>query len=223
MALSRHEVAEGFPAELGRFEELLRSLDDGAWQTPSRCEGWRVADVAAHAVGQLADAVAGRLDGLGTPEVTAREVDERRGRSPAELADELAAVTKQATVLLAMFDEAAWSAPSPGTYEGTLGDGIEALWYDTWLHADDIRHAIGRPTVTGDGLRAGVSHVAFELGKRGWGPATLVLEDAGEWHVGADPNGLRRVTADPMAFVLAASGRADPSSLGLGPDVNIYG
>jgi hypothetical protein len=30
------------------------------------------------------------------------------------------------------------------------------------------------------------------------------------------------VTGDPLAFVLAATGRLDPEPLGLTPDVNIY-
>jgi hypothetical protein len=34
--------------------------------------------------------------------------------------------------------------------------------------------------------------------------------------------GGRRITGDPLAFVLAASGRTDPAALGLDPTVNIY-
>ena len=33
-----------------------------------------------------------------------------------------------------------------------LGEGIEALWYDAFVHADDIRSATGRPSERGDGL-----------------------------------------------------------------------
>jgi hypothetical protein len=33
----------------------------------------------------MADVAAGRMEGLGTPEVTEREVTERRGRGPVEL------------------------------------------------------------------------------------------------------------------------------------------
>ena len=34
--------------------------------------------------------------------------------------------------------------------------------------------------------------------------------------------GSRRVTGDPLSFVLAATGRADPAVLGLDPTVNVY-
>jgi uncharacterized protein (TIGR03083 family) len=216
MALPREEVSAGLLAELDRFEELVRSLDESQLTQPTRCEGWSVADVAAHVVGSMADVVAGRLDGLGSPEVTEREVAERRGRTGTELADELAGVRKAAADLLPVFDDAAWSGPAPGGYDGSLGDGVEALWYDAYLHADDIRSAIGEPTVRTEGLRGSVSHVAFELGKRGWGPATLALDGVPQFEVGG---GGRRVEGDAHAFVLAATGRADAGPFGV---IDIY-
>jgi uncharacterized protein (TIGR03083 family) len=191
MALDRDVVTDGLLEELERFEELVRSIGPEEWEQPSRCDGWTVGDVARHVVGSMADVAAGRLDGLGTPEVTDREVAERAGRSPAEVADECAEVRKAAAGMLPLFDDAAWAAPAPGGYEGTLGDGVEALWYDTWLHGEDVRAGIGRPAAaTGNGLAGGVSHVAFELRKRGWD--------------GAVPTG----ADEQVAWVLSATGRA---------------
>lgn len=178
MALPRNEVSDGIIEELARFEVLLRSLDTTQWDRPSRCAGWTVGDVARHVVGSMADVAAGRLDGLGTPEVTEREVAERQGRGPAELADECAEVTKAAAGLLPLFDDAAWAGQAPGGYDGTLGDGVEALWYDTWMHADDIRAAIGAPTEFGPAWPGVMSHVRFELSKRGWNGAVVDTPDA---------------------------------------------
>jgi uncharacterized protein (TIGR03083 family) len=219
MTLRRDEIVPGILDELDGLGELLAGLDGQAWATPSRCEGWTVADVAAHVVGTMTSVVTGQLDGLGSPEVTAREVADRKGRSPAELADELAHARKQATDMLALFDDAAFQAPAPGGYNGTLGQGIEALWYDAWVHGDDIRAALGCRSVTGPGLRAGVHHVAAVLDQQGWGPATLTLDGMEEVPIGA---GGRRIAGDPLAFVLAATGRADPGPLGLDETVNIY-
>ena len=201
MALPRDQVSEGLLAELQRFEDLVRPLSDEEWSTSTRCDGWTVGDVARHVIGSVADVAAGRLDGLGTPEVTAREVDERAGRSPAELADECAEVRVAAAGLLPLFDDDAWAAPAPGGYEGTLGDGVEALWYDTWLHADDIRSSLGRPSEPGDSLVAGISHVGSELRKRGQ----------------ADD-----VVGDPFTWVLVATGRAEPAAIGADAPINIY-
>ena len=60
MALPRTTVMDGLATSMGDFETLLRGLDQGAWDSPSRCEGWTVGDVARHAVGSMADAVGGR-------------------------------------------------------------------------------------------------------------------------------------------------------------------
>jgi uncharacterized protein (TIGR03083 family) len=196
MALDRQVVGDGLLDELDRFEELLRSISADEWERPSNCEGWTVGDVARHVVGTMADVTSGQLDRLGSGE----EVRERAGRSPAELADECAAVRKAAADMVPLFDDAAWAAPAPGSYEGSLGDGVEALWYDAWLHADDIRTALGRPREIGPSLAAGVSHVVFELRKRGW--------------QGEAPTGEQA----QMDFVLSATGRA-PLQDGL---INIY-
>lgn len=221
MVLPREQVVAGLTDELARFEELVRSLDDREWAAPSRCAGWTAGDVAAHVVGQMTDVTTGRLEGLGTPEVTQRQVDERRGRSQAELADELAAAAKIAGDLLAAFDDEAWRAPSPGGFDFTLGQGIEALWSDAYLHGDDIRRAAGRPSDrSGAGLAAAVSHVADLLTIQGWGPATLALDGMPELAVG-DGSG-RRVTGDAYEFALAATGRSDPAAIGLDDTVNVY-
>lgn len=219
MTLPRDEVLPGFTGELERFEQLLRSLDDRQWRADTRCEGWGVADVAAHVTGQLADVTAGRLEGLGTPEVTERQVTERRDRGPAEMADELHDAAEQAAALGATFDDAAWEGPAPTDVVPTLGEGIEGLWYDAWVHADDIRAAAGLPEDRGPGLRASVFHVATLLDRDGWGPATLALDDLEEVPVGS---GGPRVTGDARQFVLAATGRADPAPLGLDERVNVY-
>ena len=204
MALSRTDISDGLVDELHRFEQLVRSLNPAELDMPSRCAGWTAGDVARHVIGSMADVTAGRLDGLGSPEATAREVAERAGHSAAELADECAAVTKASADLLSIFDDAAWGGKAGGGYDGTLGQGVEALWYDTWLHGDDIRHAIGRSCEYGDGMRAALSHVEFELRKREWaGPVPL-----------DDPNA--------FAFILAATGRVPAAPFGAQAPLDIY-
>ena len=220
MTLPRDLVIPGMLDEYAAFGALLRSLSDEEWERPSRCAGWRVADVAAHVVGQLTDVTSLRLDGLGTPEATGRQVAERRGRPPGQLADELETGTKAAAELANAFDEAAFEAPAPGGTTGTLGFGLEALWFDTYLHADDIRAALGREGSPAEGLAPSISHIAQVLTDQGWGPATLRLDGMEAFAVSG--GGGREVTGDPMAFVLAATGRSDPAALGLDPSVNIY-
>jgi uncharacterized protein (TIGR03083 family) len=218
--LDRTEITEGFLAELDDFGELIGSLDRAALDTPSRCAGWTVGDVAGHMVGQITDVVEGRLQGLGSPEVTEREAKERAGRSGTELAAELAEGRTRSAEMLQLFDDAAWNGPVNSDYPGTLADGILALWYDGYLHADDIRSALGMPSATGEGLRASVHHVSDSLQDGSWGPATLALDGIEVIDV---RGGGEKVTGNPLQFVLAATGRADPSTLGLDEGVNIYG
>jgi uncharacterized protein (TIGR03083 family) len=217
MTLSRTEVGPGLEREYESLAELIRSLSDEEWQQRTRCEGWTTADVAAHVVGTLTSVVNGQLEGLGEPETIAGHVNDRRGRSQEQLAEELEASGKVARDMLAGFTDELWDMPAPPGVEGTLGWGVEALWYDTVVHADDIRSAVGRPPQPGPGLRAAVSHVAVELEKRNWGPATLAFDGMEEFTVGSGDG--PRITGDAWDFVLAATGRGDLDKYGV---INIY-
>ncbi|HEY1739574.1 MAG TPA: maleylpyruvate isomerase family mycothiol-dependent enzyme [Acidimicrobiia bacterium] len=205
MALPRTQVSDGLLDELERFEALLLTISAAEWEQPTRCAGWTVGDVARHTVGSIADVVSGRLDGLGTEEVTAREVAERKGRTSIAMAGECAEVRKGAAGMLPLFDDAAWAAPAPGGYEGTLGDGVEALWYDTWMHGDDIRAALGRPVELGPAVPGALSHIGFELTKLGWNGPVPAAGDA-----------------DAHAFLMVASGRAAAATYQGETPLNVY-
>jgi uncharacterized protein (TIGR03083 family) len=218
--LSRTEISDGILAELDAFGDLLATLQPADLTAPTRCTGWTVADVAGHVVGQMTDVAEGRLDGLGTPEVTEREAKERAGCTAAELRAELADDRARAAEMLAAFDDAAWDGPVGTDFDGTLGDGVLALWLDGYLHGDDIRAALGRPPARGDGLRASIHWVARDLNRRRWRPATLALDGVDVLDV---RGGGEKITGDPYDFLLVATGRADPSRFGLDESVNIFG
>ena len=219
MTLDRTTVLAGVPDELGAFADLVRSLPGQALRTPTRCAGWVVADVAGHVVGTVVDITEGRLEGQGTPAVTARQAKERAGHSAAELADGLAAATPALTAILDSLPEEAWGGPSPTDPRYPLGFAVEAIWFDAYLHADDIRAALGTPSRRGPGLRCAVHHVAGYLQHGGWGPATLALDGIERLQIAG---GGAEITGDPLEFVLAATGRRDPVGLGLDPAVNVY-
>jgi uncharacterized protein (TIGR03083 family) len=219
MTLPRVEVSGGLKDELAGFDELLRSLSEEDWRAPTRCEGWTVADVTAHVVGTMTDVSTFNLGDIGTQEGVDRTVAERKGRTPVQLADELQQAVKLADDILAGITDEAWAGPSPAPLDITLGEGVEALWYDAYMHAQDIRAAIGRGAERGPGLRASVAHLADLLTTAGWRPATLALDGIEPFDVsGGGPD----ITGDPLQFVLVATGREDPATIGLDETVNVY-
>ncbi len=220
MTLAQDEVVSGLLAELRGLRRLVATLGEDEWRQPTRCTGWTVSDLAAHVTGVMADITAGRVEGIDTQPWYDRQVDERIGRSPQALVDELDLVIAATEELMTAIDESAWNGPSvPGT-AGTLGAGILALWCGFYIHCEDILAALGRPPEKGPGLQAALAHIAAALTDRGWGPATLVLDGVGELAISG---GGRRIEADPFTFTLVASGRADPTILGVDGSVNIYG
>lgn len=217
--LTRSEVMDGIAEYCARFADLLRSLTDDEWRTPSRCAGWEVRDVASHVTGLYTDVAVGRMAGQGLPETTARQAAERRDKEPAKVAKDLERASRLCGQVLASFDDEAWLARAPGGFPGPLRRAVLVLWYELYVHGDDILHATGRESDRGPGLRASVVHAAETLGLWGWGPATLELD-------GLEPLPIRGggdvVTGDPLTFLLAATGRVDPALLGLDDRVNFY-
>jgi uncharacterized protein (TIGR03083 family) len=218
VTLDRETVLAGIRDELGNFTALIGSLSDDELRMPTRCAGWTVAHVAGHVVGTVVDVSQGRVEGQGTPAVTAAQASARAERTAAELTTELTTAAPALFDLLTALPAEAWDGPSLTDPTYTLGFAVEAIWFDTYLHADDIRTAVGRASERGDGLVAAVHHIAGYLDHRG---AAVTLELDG---VEAIPVGSTGVVAkgDPLAFVLAATGRIDPTELGLDPAINVY-
>jgi uncharacterized protein (TIGR03083 family) len=212
--LSRPFVTNGLLREYAELAALVTSLGDEEWAAPSRCAGFDVRDVAGHVIGLAEDVAAGR-PGSRTAEEEAASV---RDDSPVDAAARLRGALGTIEAIAAGATDDMWNGPSgvPGL---TLGEGVLTLWYDTYVHADDIRHALGRPPARGDGLHASVAYLASELTKRGWRPATLAFEGMPRYDVSG---GGAAITGDAHRFVLVATGRADAATMGLDPSVNIY-
>jgi uncharacterized protein (TIGR03083 family) len=212
--LVRTDVARGVLDEYESFASLTESLDAKAWDAPTRCTGFHVRDVAGHVIG-LAEDVAKGVPGSRNAEEEAASV---RGDTPVQAAARLRAVIEALRPLLDALDDDMWNGPS-GVPDLTFGRGVLTLWYDAFVHADDIRAALGRANVSGPGLAASVEYLAGELTSRGWGPATLALDGLPHYDVNG---GGREISGDPMQFVLVATGRAEPETMGLEPGVSIY-
>ncbi|GHE91845.1 hypothetical protein GCM10017786_25500 [Amycolatopsis deserti] len=211
--LTRAQVVDGALRQYDRFAGLVESAA-AEWDAPTRCTKWRVRDVAAHVVGNAVDTAAGTI-GSRSPDEQAAAL---RHHGPAELAAMLREANAKLHNSLSELDDELWAKPSR-VRGRTIGNGVLTLWYDAYVHGDDIRAALGRESERDSGLTAAVHWVAESLRERGWGPAHLELHGFGPLDIGG---GGEAVQADALDFVLAASGRRDPAALGLGDDVNVY-
>ena len=193
--LSRTHVSTGCLSEYEAFAALIEGLNDKQWNADTRCAGWQARDVAGHVIGLAV-----------------------RHESPAGAAARLRAATATLRALVDAIDDDVWNGPS-GVPDLTLGEGVLTLWYDTYVHADDIRAAIGRTSERGPGLDATIAYLAGQLTAKHWGPATLALDEVSRHDVsGGGPE----ITGDALQFALVATGRADASTIGLDGDVSIY-
>lgn len=141
-----------------RLDHLLAGLDDAEWARSTPLPGWRVQDVVAHVVGTESML-------LGDPapdadvDVTAADhvrndvgrfneawVVSMAGLAPAEVLAALRDRIARRREALQALDDAAWSAETftpagPDTY----GRFMRIRVFDTWLHEQDVRDAVGRP------------------------------------------------------------------------------
>ncbi|MFD8084175.1 maleylpyruvate isomerase family mycothiol-dependent enzyme [Kitasatospora sp. NPDC059722] len=200
--MDRAQVVAGLDTEFGLFADLLDALKDTDRDAATRCAGWQVRDVAAHVTANALDSADGTI-GTRTPDDQARAL---RDTPPRELAALLREAAARLTASLARLDDRVWQSVNP-RFGRTVANGVLTLWYDAFVHADDIRTALGHPRTTdGPGLAASETWLRAELQRLGRPHAATATAPA----------------ADPMAFVLAASGRLDPALIGLDHDVNVY-
>jgi uncharacterized protein (TIGR03083 family) len=211
---TRTQVIEGTFAEYEQFAELIAGLSPAEWTTPTRCANWQIRDVAGHVVGTVLDIVAGTV-GQRSPDDQAREL---RTATAADLAGQLRTGAGRLRPGFDAFDDKAWSGPSP-VPDLTLGEAVLTVWYDTYVHAEDIRAALGKSPERGPGLVASISMLENRLRRSGWGPARVELTGVPAFELGT---GGPRISGDPLRFLLVGTGRADPEEFGLDDSVNIY-
>ena len=113
--------------ERSALADDLEALDAAAWDTPSLCEKWTVRDAVAHIIAtaeMTPPKFLGKMIGSGFnfQKMTAKEIADKRGASPAAELKHLRAVRDRRT------------AP-PGPKTSWLGEAI--------VHAEDVRRPLG--------------------------------------------------------------------------------
>ena len=232
--ITRREAERLARAEHARCAELLRSLSDDDWTTPTECELWSVRDMAGHSAGMMSDftsysSLVARMrsatkaaKATGGPMIdsmTAQQVAANARLTTRELIAKIEDVGPRA---------ARWRAnvPAPlrmlpmkqdvgGRAEtwrmGYLLDVI--LTRDPWMHRVDITRATGRAmhlTAEHDGRI--VADVVAEWARRHGQPFTLILTGpAGGTYVAG--TGGEEITIDAVELCRVLSGRAEGHGL----------
>jgi uncharacterized protein (TIGR03083 family) len=242
-----------------RIAALGETLTEDEWKRPTRVPGWTVQDNLTHLT-DIEAMILGRpredhTIAEGLPHVKnefgARNevfVDARRAWSGADALAEFDEVTRARVAQLRTFgvgdfDAESWTPMGPGTVRDLLPFRV----FDSWVHEQDMREALGMPGgIEGDVAETSMARITstagYVVGKKVSPPdgTTVVFEltppmaqtfavqvEGGRARsldrISADPT--VRVTVDGVTYARLACGRADPAaelaagSVGLAGDV----
>jgi uncharacterized protein (TIGR03083 family) len=149
----------------GSLAESCQDLDPSAWELPTDCPGWSVRDQVSHLIGIERTLLGDRAPDAVSPvpahvnnamgELNEAWVAERRSvRGPEVLAEFVMVTDRRLEALRAMsnrdFDVVGWSPIGDVPYR----DFMVLRVFDSWIHEQDIRRAVGRP-----GGRGGLGEV----------------------------------------------------------------
>jgi uncharacterized protein (TIGR03083 family) len=238
--MNQQQTADAMQQEREALMAYLWEIPEAAWDKPSLCPGWTVRDVVAHLIGNVADVNAFNLDGAGTEEFNQRQIDERADRSIAELLAEWQEQGAQYEAGIRSFADDFWTSEFPPF--GTVSTAARRLVEDIYVHAQDIKMALGEEQSDGAGLIPTLEVVAHELPER----AARLAPDVGT--VTFDVDGFKdavklggatdvTVSGDAKALAFVGTGRTSlddaisqgkvtvtPSApSGLGDALNVYG
>jgi uncharacterized protein (TIGR03083 family) len=222
--------------------ELCRNLSEDEWNRPTGCPGWTIKDQISHLIGTetmlagrppapaaepYGDHVRNDIGKFNEAEIAARR--ERPGKEV--LAEFEALSDERLAALRAMSDEDFAKDTMTPVGPGTYGQFMGIRLFDSWVHEQDIRRALGKPGhLAGPAVDVALEHILPSLGrtvgKKAGAPddTTVVVELTGpiQQRIGVavtggraallpDPpsNPTTTVTLDAEAFVALACGRSD--------------
>lgn len=184
-----------------RIGELVRDLSPEQAQTRiPACPGWTVHDLVAHLAGTVADVTAGNLEGVGSDEWTAAQVEARRDAPIADLLAE-------------------WDGGAPQFEEGLrlIGGAMAALAVaDVWNHEQDLRGTLAvdggaDPAAELLAIEGYLPRLGFDLAAAGLAP--LRCRAGAQETVSGDGEPGATLTAEPFEIARAIAGRRTAEQL----------
>lgn len=228
--LDKAQVLDGLFASWDAIDHLLTGLPDVRWKSPTPLPGWCVHDVVAHVIGAES-----MLQGIPTPEsdVDVTTLDHVRnpigelnecwirhfsGETGADVLEQFRGVTAQRrAVLTAMSDDDWHAATVTPAGRDSYGRFMRIRVFDCWMHEQDIREALSRPSSDEDldspaarqALDEMAASMGFVVGKRGKAPDGARVEFALTGPLGRDI----RVAVDGRAALVSGFGGAAPTTV----------
>lgn len=208
--VTQQRIADELRAEREKLSAYLTALPEGAWDKQSLCDGWTIKDLMAHVVGIASDVANRRLEDVGSAPQNQRQVDERKDATPAVLLDEWAREGKLLEDGILELDDDFWNAPYTEGFN--VGQALQRMVEDIWVHTQDIRVPLGEDAAPGPGLVSTLEVGSRDLGVRlprlapDVGTVTI---SAGEFSSTVEGPGrvALKITADPVALGLVSTGR----------------
>jgi uncharacterized protein (TIGR03083 family) len=207
--------------------EACEGLSPDQWRRPTACPGWTVQDQLSHLIG-----IERVLDGEPEPawdeppgphvknDFAAHNekwIAARRDQPGATVLAEFTEVTGRRLGTLRGLDEAAWGHVGPTIVgEVAYADFMKTRVFDSWVHEQDVRLALGRPGGSGGlasdiGLGQVQSAMGFVVGKKAAAPEGSVVRFC-----------VQGPGVDARQFTLAVTGgRAGPADPAARPSVTL--
>ena len=179
--LDKPEVLNGLFTVWDSIDALLTGLPEAEWRAPTPLPGWCVQAVVSHIIGTESF-----LDGIPAPEpdIDVKALDHVRNdvgamnecwvrhlgeRSGDSVLQRYRAVTEGRRKVLQAMSEEDWNAETlTPTGPDSYGRFMRIRVFDCWMHEQDIRMAIGRPSsdaeLEGSASRLSLDEVAATLG-----------------------------------------------------------
>jgi uncharacterized protein (TIGR03083 family) len=250
------ELVDAWQEALTRVADLAAELTRAEWALPTQCPGWTAGDVVAH-VTDIEDFLSGAARPDHTPDfaalphaqgfvgqLTETGVDLRRGRTPEDVVAELRAVIALRRSQVDVVPEGE-EVMGPFLAPMSIPRLMRMRAFDTWVHEQDIRAAVGRdggwvtrPAIVA--FQQMVRALPYVWGKNVGAPAGTVLRVsvtgphlAAESYatVDASSKGVACEALDPTVwletswpdFMGLACGRVDPADPALRSRVTVTG
>lgn len=207
--------------------DACRGLRPPQWEVPTECPGWTVKDQLSHLIGLERSLLGEAPPEWGAPlgdhvrnafaEENEPWIAVRRSQPGPVVLTELIAVTERRLATLRRLTEDEWAHVGPTIVgEVAYADFMTTRIFDSWVHEQDVRLALGRPGGAG-GLASAVgvgqveAAMGFVVGKKAAAPEGAVVH----FSVTGPASDARQITLE------VRGGRARPGARGLVPTVTL--